>query len=212
VWRRLGGDDGLEMTIPRVEAANQVEDLTWLGDAVPDRLELIGKAFQLGAVFADGEIALAGAAEFSFKEDGALKFVVEEEPFNSMPKGERGEVGLVDDGEDGLGDGVENPVDDARIGHLPLDVAIVCRSRGADMRREAELGEGGIEEALPLGVVAVFKIKMHRNVVPDVDGLNDGGRGGIRLDVVVGGVRVVGGGRHGCGSSGERVQENFAGH
>ena len=148
--------------------------------------------------------------KFSLEVDSLLKFIVEEEPFDLVPQGEGGEVRLVDDAEDGFGYGVRYLVDDAWIHQLPLAIVLSHRSGRANVWREPKLAEGRVKETPPLGVVALIKIEGDGDMVMDVDGLQNGGSGRLgRLDLrVKGGVRVVGGGSHGCSSCrsyGERV-------
>ena len=57
-----------------------------------------------------------------------MEFIVEEEPFDGGPQGVGGEMRLVDNVEDELGDGVEDPVDDADVDELPL-VGALCQRR-----------------------------------------------------------------------------------
>lgn len=124
VWGwEFGGDHGFEMAITRVKATEEIKNLTGFRDRMPDGAKLIGEALQLGAVFVDGQITLVRAAEFSFEVDSTLKLIVEEEALDVGPEREGGEVGLVDDVEDGGGDSVQNPVDNAGVGELPLDRA-----------------------------------------------------------------------------------------
>lgn len=109
---------------------------------MPDVAKLICKAFQLCAVFIDGHITLIGTAQF--------RLVVEEEPFDGGPEGEGSGVRPVDDVEDRLGDGCEDPIDDAGIGQLPFSVAIGRRGGGVNVAGEPELAKNGVEEAPPL--------------------------------------------------------------
>ena len=187
----FGGDHRLKMAIAGAKATKQIKNLTRLGDGVADVAKLIGKAFQLGAVVVDGQVTLTGAAKLGLKIDSTLKFVVEEEPLDGRPQGEGGEVRRVDDVEDGLGDGVEDPVDDAGISQLPLAIALSRRGGRTDMRREPELAKDGVEEAPPLGIVAVVEIERHGNMGADVDCLENGGGGG-RRGIEVGIERGVG--------------------
>jgi hypothetical protein len=46
----LGGDHQLDVAVPGIEVAEEVEHLTWLGDGVADVAQLIGDPLQLGAV------------------------------------------------------------------------------------------------------------------------------------------------------------------
>lgn len=58
VRRVLGSDHRLDVTVPRVEAAEKVQHLAWFGDRMADVAELTGEAFQLGVVVVDRHIAL----------------------------------------------------------------------------------------------------------------------------------------------------------
>ena len=98
----LGSDHRLEMTVARAETSEQVENLAQLEDGVADVAKLIGEAFELGAVVVDGYVTLMKAAQLVLEVDGALEFIAEEELFNDGPQGVGGEMGLVDDVEDGL--------------------------------------------------------------------------------------------------------------
>jgi hypothetical protein len=84
---------------------------------------------------------------------------------------------------------------------------------------EPKLAQDRIEEATPLGVVAILEIESCGDMVTDVDDLNNRGgdrRGGIEISIE-GVIGVIGGGGHGCGGGccgslgGEGVQESFAG-
>ena len=90
------------MTVARAETSEQVENLAQLEDGVADVAKLIGEAFELGAVVVDGYVTLMKAAQLVLEVDGALEFIAEEELFNDGPQGVGGEMGLVDDVEDGL--------------------------------------------------------------------------------------------------------------
>lgn len=69
------------------------------------------------------------------------------------------------------------------------------------MRREAELAEGGIKEATPLGVVALIEIKSDGDMIANVDGLqNSGGSALWGIDIVGVVRRRCHGGGGGCGS------------
>jgi hypothetical protein len=70
-----------------------------------------------------------------------LEFIVEEEPFDGGPQGVGGEMGLVDDVEDGLGDGVEDPIDNAGVDELPLASALCRRCWRSDVCRVKVKGD-----------------------------------------------------------------------
>jgi hypothetical protein len=84
-------DDGLDVAVARVQAAEQVEHLTGLGDGVPNVAQVVGEALELGAVLVDAQVALLNAAELDFVEDSALKFVVAEQGFD-VPQRVKAEV------------------------------------------------------------------------------------------------------------------------
>jgi hypothetical protein len=101
------------MAVPRTEAAEEVENLTGLGDGMADVAQIIGEALELGAVVVDAQVTLLDAAELRLEVDSTLELVVAEERLDVAPEGERRGVRLVDDVEDGLLDGVVEPIDDA---------------------------------------------------------------------------------------------------
>lgn len=67
---------------------------------------MAGELLQLEEVVGDGEMPLNDATELCLKEHGALHLIVEEKTFNVEPDGEDGCIGLVDEVEDTLGDGM----------------------------------------------------------------------------------------------------------
>jgi len=76
------------------------------------------------------------------------------------------------------------------------------------MHRESELGKNRVEEAAPLGVVAVVEVKGDWDVGTYVDTLENGSNGfwwtvEVRVER---GVRVGRVGLHGCGSYGKRIK------
>jgi hypothetical protein len=93
-------------------------------------------------------------AQLVLEVDGALEFIVEEEPFDGGPQGVGSEMGLVDDVEDGLGDGVEDPIDDARVDELPLASALCRRCWRLDVRRVKVKGDWDVGTYVDLWTTA----------------------------------------------------------
>jgi hypothetical protein len=122
---------------------------------------------------------LHDAAELSFEEDRALHLIVTEEALDVRPDGEGGGIGLVDEVEDALGDGVVDPVGDAAIDLAPFDIALVDERRRTDMADEAEFAKDGVKETPPLAVVGVEKVEMNGNMIADIDGLDDSKSGSM---------------------------------
>jgi len=197
------------MAIPGTEAAEKIENLVGFRDGVADVSQLISKAIELGAVILDGEVALLNAAKLSLQKNGALEFVVAEVALDVGPEGERRDAGLVDEVEDGLGDGGVDPVDEATVDLTPFGGVLDHRRGVADMVVEAELAEHRIEEAAPLAVVGGMKVEENGDMGTDVHRLKDGGGRWLGRSIVR---EVVGGSRgislrvsHGSGSGGERI-------
>jgi hypothetical protein len=204
VRRELGGDHRLDVAVPGVEAAEEVEHLARLGDGVSDVTEAVGDALQLGAVVVHRQIALLEGAQLRLEEDGTLKFVVAEELLDGAPEREGvGDGVTTHDVVDALGDGLEDPVGDAGVDAPPLAIAVVVRRKGGDVILEPELAKGGLEELAPLAVVAFIQIKHDRNVVADGESLDLGGGGADDRLVDFGGgggIRAMVGGSHESGS------------
>ena len=204
VRRVLGSDHRLDVAVARVEATEVVEDLARFGDRMADVLQLVGEALELGAVVVDGHVALLHGAELGLEEDGALQLVVMEQTLDGVPE-EEGVLAIAPNHvEDAAGDRGEDPVDDARVHHAPLAVAIRRGSGGADMAAEAKLAERGVEEEAPLAVVSFVHVEDDRNMVVDGDALNHrrGGWGDGRSIVVIrggGDAGVAWRERHGSG-------------
>jgi hypothetical protein len=126
-------------------------------------------------VVRDGEITLHLTVVLSLKENRVLHFIVAEEALNVRPDGEGGQVRLVDEVEDTLGDGGVDPVGEGVI-NLPLRVAVVDGRHRVDLVDEAEFAENRVEEAPPLTVIGIKEVKMKRNMVPDVHLIENGKR------------------------------------
>lgn len=105
VGRRFTLNDRLHTAIPGIEAAEQIEGLTWLGDGMPNVEEIVSEALELGAVLGDAQITLLEAAEFGLEEDRVLEFIIAEESLNVTPQGERRGARFVDNVENRLLDG-----------------------------------------------------------------------------------------------------------
>jgi hypothetical protein len=178
---RLGGEDRLDVSEVRTQAAEEVEHLTGLGDWMANVTEVVGELLQFVAIVGDGEFALKNVVELNLEEDRTLQFIVMEDALDSRPDGECGGFKLVDEIEDALGDGGIDPIDDTAIDLEPLGVTGVNQRWSADMPHEAELTKNGIEEASPLAIVGFREVKEDGNVVTDVHRLDHGKRGGLRV-------------------------------
>ena len=110
--------------------------------------------------------------ELRFEVDGAGEAVVVEQLLDRRPDGEGGVILLHDDVEEVGGDGGVEPVDDALVDHGPLRIGEAGRGGAADMVPEAELPEGRVEEAPPLGVGGALKIEDYMNMRADVHSLD----------------------------------------
>ena len=113
VRRVLGGDDRLDVPKTRAEAAEEVQHHAWFRDRMADVAQLIGEAFELGAIVIDGHVTLHQGTQFGLQLYGALHLIVLEEAGDGVPEGERVVAVVADGVEDALGDGGEDPVDDA---------------------------------------------------------------------------------------------------
>jgi hypothetical protein len=78
MWQGFSLDDGLDMAVARVQAAERVKHLTGLGDRVPDVTQIVAEALELGVVLVDAHVTLLNVAELGFVKDSSLKFVVAE--------------------------------------------------------------------------------------------------------------------------------------
>jgi hypothetical protein len=162
------------MAKPWIEAAEEVQNLTRLGDGVADDAEAVGELLQLVAVVEDGEFPLNNIAEFSFKKHGPLQFVVAEQALDVGPHCEGRGLRLVDEIEDTLGDGVVDPIDDATVDLTPLGVAVSDRRRRTNMGNKAGFAENRVEKAAPLAVIGVGEVELDGNVIANVHRLDDG--------------------------------------
>jgi hypothetical protein len=156
--------------------------------------KLIGKALEFGAIFMDREITLLNRAKLGFKEDSAFELVVTKVTLDIRPEGEGCDVWFVDKIEDIGGYGGVNPVDKATVNLPPLRSALGNRRGRSNMIFEAELAKNRIETAAPLAVVRGGVIEHDRDVVADIDRLENGSGGWLRRGIVVGlvGIRVGG--------------------
>jgi hypothetical protein len=166
----------LNMAVPRTEAAEEVENLTGLGDGMADVTQIVGEALELGAVVVDAQVALLDAAELRLEVDSMLELVVAEERLDVAPEGERRGVRLVDDVEDGLLDGVVEPIDDAMIDLAPLRRTLRQWRRGADVVGNPELAKNGLKEIAPLAVIGVVELKEDGHMRTDVHRLENGSK------------------------------------
>lgn len=67
-------------------------------------------------------------------------------------------------------------MNDTVVDHDPFGIATARGSRSDKVVAHAEHVDNGEEEASPLGVVAGMEVEGDRNVMPDVNGLQDRGR------------------------------------
>jgi hypothetical protein len=140
------------------------------------------------------------AVRFYLANTSTLELVVAEERLDVAPEGERRGVRLVDDVEDGLLDGVLEPIDDAMIDLAPLRRTLRQWRRGADVVGNPELAENGLEETAPpavIGVIGVVKLKEDRDMRTDVHRLENGSRDRLRGIEFLVGIRRVSRGGHG---------------
>ena len=100
--RVLGGDRRPDVAVPGVEAAEEVQDLTQLGDRVADVAELIGNPLELGAVFSHGHVTLLQGAQLSLQVHSALQLIILEQTFDGVPQSEGVVAVAADDVEDAL--------------------------------------------------------------------------------------------------------------
>jgi hypothetical protein len=129
----FGFDDGLEVFVRGAKAVEEIENLAWFRDRVTDIPELIGEAFQLGAIIVNGEITLLHTPELSFQEHGALKLVVAEVALDIGPEGEGGDAWFVNEVEYVGGNGCVDPVDNATVDLAPLDIVLSERCWRTDV-------------------------------------------------------------------------------
>jgi hypothetical protein len=118
--------------------------------------------------------------KFGFEVDGALKLIVVEQHLNVTLESEGRGVGLVDDVEDGLLDGVVEPVDNTVINLAPLSRAMCQWWRGADMVADPKFAQNRFEETTPLVVVGLVEFEKDRDMQADVYRLEDGGGDRLR--------------------------------
>jgi hypothetical protein len=175
VRRELGGDDGLDVAILRVEVAEEIEHLARLGHRLADIAEVVGELLEAGGVLGHAHVALVDGAELGLEVDRALQLVVAEDALDVGPGGVGGGVRFVDDVEDVLGVRGVDPIDHTVVNHGPLRVALGHRRRRGDVSLETKLAEGGVEEASPLAVIGLVKVEDDRDVGADVDGLKQRG-------------------------------------
>jgi hypothetical protein len=211
VWRSFTLDDRLDVAVAGIQTAEQVEDLTRLGDGMPDVAQIVGEALELGAVVSDAHVALLNAAELRLVVDGALQFVVAEEGLDITPESECRGVRLVDDVEHRLLDGGVEPIDDAMVNLTPLGRALCQRRRIAHMVGDAEFPKNRIKETTPLAIVGIFEFKENRDMGAYVYSLDGGCRNRLREVEIILGIGGCGGshggGRRRCGSCGERINK-----
>jgi len=103
-----------------------------------------------------------------------------------VPEGEGVVAIATDNVEDALGDGGEDPVDDAGVHHAPLAVALVVGSHRANMALEAEFAESRVEEVAPLAEVALVEIEDDRDMVANGEGLDLRRDSGYDVRAIVG--------------------------
>ncbi|XP_047079718.1 uncharacterized protein LOC124690372 [Lolium rigidum] len=152
--------------------AGGVDNQRFIADGLADVSEGVGEVLELGAVVADGEIALWRVAEVGLELDGAVLLVVAEEILDGVPDGERSGAGMHDDAEEV---GVDGAVDPGEHG-----VVITAPSRGGrrvggsgfagDVGGETVAAESNEEELPPACVVAVGEAEGDRHVELDGGG------------------------------------------
>jgi hypothetical protein len=163
-----------------------------------DVAEVVREFLELVAVVRDREVALNHIAKLYFKQNRALEFIVPKKALNVGPNGEGSGVGLVDEVEDALGDGIVEPIYDAAINLTPFGITVDDERWGADMADQTDLAQDGVDEAPPLSVVGLREIEEDRDVVSDIHGLDDGKGSRLRcVEKSVGGTGIRGGGRTG---------------
>jgi len=169
--------------VPLVQAPKDIEDESAVMDHFTEVPELIRHGLHLGAVFADGEVALGEDAELGIELEGAEFAVAEKLRLDAKPGRARraaaGTHGLYELG----GDGAEEPREDDGVHAAP------CRDGGVRSIAEDVGGEG----------IALEDEGHQRPDVLDTGGLcmkigDDGGfiRCGV-VEVVVGAAVVVDG-------------------
>ena len=79
-----------------VEAAQEVEDLTWLRHGLAEVAKLIGECLQASAVLHDREIALDEGVVLGVDVHGARQLVVVEDRLDGRPKNGGGVLRLHD--------------------------------------------------------------------------------------------------------------------
>ena len=109
-WERhLKRQKRAQVRVSISETAEEREDERLVADRLADVGEGVGKSFELGAVIADGEVALRSVAELRLELDGAVLFVVAEKLLDGVPDGASGGAGPHDDAEQVDGDGTIYP-------------------------------------------------------------------------------------------------------
>jgi hypothetical protein len=118
-----------------------------------DVAEVVREFLELVAVVRDREIALNHIAKLCFKQNRVLEFIVPKKALNVRPNGEGSVVGLVDEVEDALGDGIVDPFGNVANNLTPFGITVDDERWGADMANQAELAEDRVDEAPPLTIV-----------------------------------------------------------
>jgi hypothetical protein len=103
----------------------------------------------------------------------------------------------VDDVEDGLLDGVVEPIDDAMIDLAPLRRTLRQWRRGTDVVGNPELAKNGLKETAPLAVIGVVELNEDGDMRTDVHRLENGSRNRLRGIEFLVGIRRVSRGGHG---------------
>jgi hypothetical protein len=180
--RHLVGEEGAEVAVLFVEAAENREDEGVIRDLLTNVTESIGKRLELGAVIMDTHVTLWRVAKFRVEGKGAAFLVVVEEVGDGVPDLPRRRARGDDDAEKLGGDRAVDPGEDGEVVTRPIGGGggVRRRSVGAagDMAGETIAAEGDEEELVPLDVVGVLQIKGDGD-----DGLDGGDVGGGVLGV-----------------------------
>lgn len=86
--QEFGVDDGFDVAVLGVEAAEEIQHLAGLVHRVADVAKVVAKLLEVGSVLRHGEVALLESVEFRLVVDGALHLIIAEDAFNIVPDGE----------------------------------------------------------------------------------------------------------------------------
>lgn len=105
---RLGGEAGTETT-------DEVEDECAVGDGLAEVAEGVGESLEATAVLRHRHVALIETAKFGLEVDDASLLVVSEKVLRSKPQSVSALLGLHDDVQDVVGDGVVEGGEDGEV-------------------------------------------------------------------------------------------------